>query len=106
MERTQYKDTLERTIKAWITLGCVRDSRNLETAFLVTYMCNPSFHPRRISVELGLEIVTGRAERLRTADEKAKALATILDRVGGGKADVVSEHCFAFSFKVSLEFTQ
>ena len=57
----------------------------------------------RISVELGLEIVTGRGERLRSADEKAKALATILERVGGGKADAVSEHCFAFSFKVFVD---
>ena len=51
-------------------------------------------------MELGLEIVTGRAERLRSADEKVKALATIFDRVGGGKVDVVSEHSFAFGFKV------
>ena len=48
-------------------------------------------------MELGLEIVTGRSERLRCADEKAKALATILDRV---KADVVADHSFAFGFKV------
>ena len=51
----------------------------------------------RISVELGLEIVNGRTEVLRSADEKAKAIATIVDRVG---RPGISEHSFTFNFKV------
>ena len=55
------------------------------------------FPPRRISLGLGLEIVTGRTEVLRSAGEKAKALATILDNVGRSST---SENSFTFNFKV------